>query len=122
MKRSDRDELLREVFVDEHVERLRHASLEAALAMLRARRRRRAWISGAAATLVLAAVAAVSIRRPRPVAAVPVPSQAAASPVRIIGDEDLLALFPNRSLALIGRPGEQRLVFFTDNETHPVKR
>lgn len=31
--------------------------------------------------------------------------------VRRVTDDELLALFPGRSVALIGRPGEQRLVF-----------
>ena len=31
--------------------------------------------------------------------------------VKIITDEELFALFPNRALALIGAPGRQQLVF-----------
>ena len=32
-------------------------------------------------------------------------------PVKIINDEQLFALFPDRPLALIGKPGHQQLVF-----------
>jgi hypothetical protein len=31
--------------------------------------------------------------------------------VKIITDEELFALFPNRAMALIGSPGHQQLVF-----------
>jgi hypothetical protein len=31
--------------------------------------------------------------------------------VKFINDEELLALFPGRPLALVGKPGEQQLVF-----------
>jgi hypothetical protein len=34
-----------------------------------------------------------------------------AAKVKIITDEELFALFPNRALALIGSPGHQQLVF-----------
>jgi len=33
------------------------------------------------------------------------------SKVKIITDEELFALFPNRAMALIGSPGHQQLVF-----------
>ena len=33
------------------------------------------------------------------------------SGVKMISDEELFALFPGRSLALIGKPGHQQLVF-----------
>ena len=36
---------------------------------------------------------------------------AASQPVKIISDEELFALFPNRPLALVGKPGHQQLVF-----------
>jgi hypothetical protein len=38
-------------------------------------------------------------------------SGAAAQPIKVISDEELFALFPRRSLALIGSPGHQKLVF-----------
>jgi hypothetical protein len=31
--------------------------------------------------------------------------------VKIINDEELFALFPNRAMALIGSPGHQQLIF-----------
>ena len=40
------------------------------------------------------------------------PRADAAPPVKFITDEELLALFPNRSVGLIGKAGHQELVFF----------
>jgi hypothetical protein len=42
---------------------------------------------------------------------VAVPAAEAAAPIKVISDEDLLALFPDRSMALLGPPGQQQLVF-----------
>ena len=36
---------------------------------------------------------------------------AAPAPIRTISDDELFALFPDRQLALIGPPGDQRLLF-----------
>jgi len=38
--------------------------------------------------------------------------------VQFINDDELLALFPNRPVALIGEPGKQRLVFL-DRQNAP---
>jgi hypothetical protein len=116
MKRSDQDRLLEEAFAGESVERLRAASLAGALSALRARRRRRACVSGAAASFALAVAVFVSIRHRTPEEAVVPPPAPKTNAVRIISDEQLLALFPDRSVALIGRPGEQRLVFLAGSE------
>jgi hypothetical protein len=111
MKSSDRDKLLGEILRDENLEHARAASLDGMLRAVRGRRHYRAALSGAAAALVLGAVMLVVTRR------APSPSESSAlagvksSGVRIVTDEQLLALFPDRSVALIGRPGEQRLVF-----------
>jgi hypothetical protein len=37
--------------------------------------------------------------------------QAESRDVKFITDEELFALFPNRPLALVGKPGQQQLVF-----------
>ncbi len=41
--------------------------------------------------------------------------------LEIITDEELFSLFPNRPLALVGKPGHQQLIFLdqpqTSNET-----
>ena len=116
MKRSDQDRLLDEVFTDENVEQLRAASLAGALTALRSRRRRRAYVSGAAASLALAVAVFVAIRHRTPEEAIVTPPAPKTNAVKIISDEQLLALFPDRSVALIGRPGEQRLVFLAGSE------
>lgn len=40
-----------------------------------------------------------------------VATKTTAQPTKVISDEELFALFPGRSLALIGSPGHQKLVF-----------
>ena len=46
-------------------------------------------------------------------ASIPLPHSppAAPAPIRTISDDELFALFPDRQLALIGPPGDQRLLF-----------
>jgi hypothetical protein len=41
--------------------------------------------------------------------------------VKIITDEELFSLFPNRSMVLVGQPGHQQLVFL-DQPEKPVKQ
>jgi hypothetical protein len=122
MKRSDQDRLLNELFVDENVERLRAASLAVALGALRARRRRRAYVSGAAASLAVAVAVLVSTRHRASEEPLVSPPEPKANGVKIISDEQLLALFPDRTMALIGRPGEQRLLFFPGGEVRTDDR
>jgi hypothetical protein len=111
MTRSDHDRLLREMLVDENLETLRTASLEQGVALLRRRRRRRVFLAGATASLMCVAVLLLSSRqRPsheQPAAIVPT----TISGVKLIDDEQLLALFPDRTVALVGAPGRQELVF-----------
>jgi hypothetical protein len=122
MKRLDQDPLIDQVFADENVERLRAASLAAALSALRTRRRRRADVSGAATSFALAVAVFVSIRHRTPEETVVPPPEPKTNAVKIISDEQLLALFPERSVALIGRSGEQRLVFLSANEARTNER
>jgi hypothetical protein len=115
MNRFDKDRLLREILADENLERLREASLERGLASLRARRRRRAVLPSIAAVAALAAILAVLFPRQgrnatRIAASDPLPATSL-SKVKVIDDEQLLALFPDRAVALIGAPGNQKLVF-----------
>jgi hypothetical protein len=111
MKRSHQDRLLREVLADENLEAVRTASLEQGVALLRRRRRRRVLLSGTAASLAFAAILLLSSRQhpshEQPAAIVPT----AISGVKLIDDEQLLALFPDRTVALVGAPGRQELVF-----------
>ena len=107
MKRSDQDRLLREVFANENLDRLRAASLATGLGALRQRRRRRTILATTASlALMLTAFLVIQRRAARPEAA-----EEKISHVKFIDDAQLLALFPGRSVALIGVPGEQKLIF-----------
>lgn len=110
MKFSENDRLLRDILADENVERLREASLARMLEVTRRRRRRRTWMSGAAASLAIMTTLLVMLRRETS-APIVEPPEPIGGRVKIINDEQLLALFPDRSVALIGRPGDQRLLF-----------
>lgn len=113
MKSSDRDHLLRNVLADEALEQARATSLEAMLRSVRRRRQRRALVTGGAATLVVALSLAVLIQRWPAGARDEVSSPTTPAPaVRTISDEQLLALFADRSVALVGRDGAQQLLFF----------
>jgi len=85
------------------------------------RRRRVVRICALVAVPLLFAVAILSRRAPEvsgrltvsanpPPAVVPGP-HARGGDIKFITDEELFALFPNRPLALVGKPGQQQLVF-----------
>jgi hypothetical protein len=59
-------------------------------------------------TTTLPAVASV------PSELAPASPEEAAPQVKFITTEELLALFPDRPLALVGPPGRQRLIFFDE--------
>ena len=121
MKHNDQDQLLNEVFGGERLEAFRQATLERGLGALRHRRRRnRITKLCALACLPLIATLLFLLKETLPakrVAILPtkdLPSVPAPNPnraVKIINDEELFALFPNRSMALVGKPGHQQLVF-----------
>lgn len=124
MKRSEQDQLLREVLADERLEQLREASLAGMLGLARRRRRTRAFISGAAASLALVLVAFVLLQREsglRP--GLPVTRSSPSQPaIPTITDEELLALFPDRAVALVGKPGAQQLIFLQEEKSSGVLR
>jgi hypothetical protein len=118
MKRSEQDRLLREILEDGEAANFRAASLARGLDFLQQRKRRnhaaQAWaaailplllITGLVLYLASKPAAAPPVVGPAPVA------RADTARVKIITDEELFALFPNRALALIGAPGRQQLVF-----------
>ena len=132
MNRDNHNRLLQELFDSEELARLRRVSLDHMLASARLRRqRRRIGRAGVFAALSLLLITGVfSIRAPRaptvrnassaPANTAASASKATSVTVKIITDEELYALFPNRSLALIGPVGAQRLVFFDNGSAvHP---
>jgi hypothetical protein len=121
MRRSEQDRLLDGLLAQENLDALRRTSLQAGLVALRHRRfRRRAVQACAFAGLpVLALFFGLQwfSSVPKQIATAPLPERegklvsAEDQPTKMISDEELFALFPNRPLALVGKPGHQQLVF-----------
>lgn len=126
MKANERDQLLRELLPGNELSAFRQESLALGLAALqRKRQRRRVFRASTAAALVLVVASGLLWQLTRPPAAprrpvsedfarVSLPSNAPAA--TLISDDELLTLFPNRSLALIGKPGHQRLLFLDEEK------
>jgi hypothetical protein len=123
MNRLQQDQLLTELLTGDEVAGFRRRSLDQSLLALERRRRRRhslraGGILSAAALAALAFAALGPVATSPPTAARP-PARVASNPtrpfeVKMITDRELFALFPGRPLALIGKPGQQRLVFLDD--------
>src|SRR5262245_53931153 len=125
MKRHEEDQLLKELLAGEEMSEFRHRSFDRGLEALRRTRRRRQVVRGVAlAVCPLILALAFWILRPAPAPEVrviappkpPAPTRAVAATrpaatIKRISDEELLGLFPGRSMALIGPPGHQELVF-----------
>ena len=130
MKHPEHDRLLNEIVTGEELADFREASLQHALDAIRQQRRRQRFVrlGALAAVPIVVAFGIVFSRSPKPalretaasnaspVAVASTPPRTA--PVKFISDDELLALFPDRPVALIGKPGQQQL-FFLDK---PVKR
>jgi hypothetical protein len=118
MKCSEQDRLLREILEDGEAASFRAVSLARGVAFLQRRKRRNRLAQVCAMSVLPGLLVLTLVLHPasRPAAAPPQVRAAAAPPadtakVKIITDEELFALFPNRALALIGSPGHQQLVF-----------
>ena|SRR5436190_16569489 len=135
MKRDEQDRLLNEIISGEELKEFRRASLDHGLAAVQRRNHRRRTIRTGAMLIAPALVALAlffsrrqnALDRTDPVRSANVipdsgnppphvggyastpPSEA--EPIKVINDDELLALFPDRSLALLGPPGKQQLVF-----------
>ena len=129
MKPTEKQKLLAEILPGDDIREFERTSLELGLASMRQQRRRRDWMRGGALVAV-ACLAALgiflnrhsSVRESATVSQSHLtPAPVAPSHVEIINDDQLLALFPGRDVALIGKPGQQRLVFFDQprNEAAP---
>ncbi len=123
MKRSEQDRLLREILSDDPAD-FRQASLEISLAVLRRRRRQRRIAGAGLAALVMAAGLFLLLQPPRQVSTITVartnrPSSELSAPpppvapaIKVLNDDELLALFPKQSVGLLGNPGHQTFVIF----------
>jgi hypothetical protein len=123
MKHTEHDELLSEFLTGDELSEFRRASLELGLKALAARRTRRAVVRTCGGCSLLLALAGVvllpwlpgrwtgrrSVASPPDVVSAPAPAKA--SGVKFISDDELMALFPDRAVALIGKPGHQQFVF-----------
>ena len=120
MNSHDREKLLKEILPPGDPADFRQASLERGLAGLRRERRRRQIVRSSVIALAFICVSLGIVLKWRntgqnqnakmqlpPVATSPV----LAAHVDFINDDQLLALFTNQPVALVGKPGEQRLVF-----------
>jgi hypothetical protein len=123
MKETRPDPLLKEILAGADLAGFRRASLERGLTTMRRHRRQRRVVRVcAAASMLLVLCAVVVFNQSRGAAerrmAAAAPSSVARgssssriSQVKTIGDDELFALFPGRAMALVGKPGEQQLVF-----------
>ena len=118
MKSPNENPLLRELLADDQLAEVRRASLDASLSLIRRRRRARLVIpAGGLVALVAWAVSAFLLQQRHSVVALVQtnPPSLAQKPslepaVKVITDEELFALFPDRAVALIGKPGRQEFV------------
>jgi hypothetical protein len=121
MKRTKRDDLLNELLPGDELAEFRRSSLELGLRAMAARRTRRQVLRACAGCSLLLALAGTVLWPLLPahwtgqksVAQVPevASDPPAASSVKFISDDELMALFPDRAVALIGKPGHQQFVF-----------
>jgi hypothetical protein len=123
MTEHDKNKLLVEILGDDELNQLRQSSLLRGLREMRRRRQRTvaARMSMMALPVMLLAWAVFYPRvlPPRqevaPIA-MSAPSEAV-SKVEFINKEQLFALFPNRPMALVGKPGHQQVIFLDDHRT-----
>jgi len=130
MNSHDRERLLKEILPPDDPADFRRVSLEGGLAGLRREQRRRRIVrfSAAATALICVSlgVALVSRNRSENKTAQVRPTLATASlplasHVEFIDDDQLLALFTNQPVALVGKPGKQRLVFLGNSENNSAE-
>jgi hypothetical protein len=116
MNRRETHRILIEVLATDATHRFRSVSLEQGLALIRRRRQIQTVVRTCALICLLLVPVAflVTSHSPRTVAPNLVsgaPAQPAPLPqIERITDADLLALFPGQTIALVGAPGEQRLM------------
>ena len=115
--KPDRDRLWDDMLTDSTPAELREDLLRNTVGIARRRRQRRTVLCLAAAVIPLVAILTLRnpgdtmVRQPRSStpAAVATETKRIGKP-EIISDEELFAIFPNHALALVGPPGNQRLV------------
>jgi hypothetical protein len=132
MNPSDREKLLKEILSSEDVSDFRQNSLARGLAGLRRERRRRQLVRfSSAAAVLICLVVGILLKSANPVrnehasvqrSAQPAPASLADSHVDFISDDQLLAFFTNQPVALVGKPGDQHLVFLGESENDSARK
>ena len=123
MTEHDKNRLLENILGDDALNQLRQQSLSLGLKEMRRRRQRAAIarVSMMALPVMLLALAVFYPRvQPTHQAVKPMAmahNTEAASKVEYITKEQFFALFPNRPMALVGKPGHQQVIFLDD---HPA--
>lgn len=125
MNSRDQEKLLKEILPPDDLADFRQTSLERGLAGLRRERRRRHILRFSAVVAALICISLGLILKSKnpsntqttQIQPLPVVASATLTPhVDFINDEQLLALFTNQPVALVGSPGEQHLVFLGKDE------
>jgi hypothetical protein len=121
MTDQEKNQLLESILSDDELDRLRQTSLQRGLREMRARRRR-ALAARAGLMILPVLLVALMILYPRfhsARQAIAPPAMAFSakpeSKVEYITTDQLFALFPNRPLALVGKPGHQQLIFLDNH-------
>lgn len=123
MTEQDQNQLLDAIFDDEALSQMRQATLVCGVKEMRRRRHRalaaRVSLLALPALLLLAVAFYPSLQ---PHSQVPGRTRMAlaskAGPkVEYITADQLFALFPNRAMALVGKPGHQQLIFLDAHST-----
>jgi len=126
MKNRDSNPLLTGILDSELLDDFRQASLAFGLNAIRGRRRIRRIVRTCAIGIPVIAILAaflyhdISLHRNGSISS-ETASRVASIPsskdeVQIIDDDQLFALFPDRAIALVGKPGHQQLVFLDQLE------
>jgi hypothetical protein len=111
MKDSEQEKILRAVLADENLERLRETSLVRGLRAARGHRWRRSFAGVATAFLVATTVFVAWPRQEIHRETNSAPPSRVSARVKMINDEQLLAVLSDRAVALVGRGRDQHLVF-----------
>jgi hypothetical protein len=123
---SDHNELLSDVLSENAPADFRNTSLQRTLASARQHRRARMVLrTSAAAAICVALVAAILWQRndstniavkggPSAPAVQTIPGTS----IQLVSDDELLAMFPDRPVALVGPPGNRQFVFLDEQRAH----
>jgi len=116
MTDEDKNHLLESILGSEDLDHLRQETLSRGLQEMRRRRHRllagRAFVMAVPVLLLATMVFHPRLQAPiqAPASAPPAQAAKAESKVEYITADQLFALFPNRPMALVGKPGQQQLI------------